>query len=70
MVVGDTGRVQAYAEWNGRTPTSEELADYWVSARRQRRARDLTHAIQRAIDRNPELAAQLAPHAEGEELSG
>ena len=61
VVLGNTTRVQAYAEWNGRTPTAGELEEYWAEARRQRRARDLTHAIQRAIDRNPELAARLTP---------
>ena len=61
VVLGNTTRVQAYAEWNGRTPTAGELEEYWAEARRQRRAQHLTHAIQRAIDRNPELALRLTP---------
>ena len=57
-------RVQAFAAWNGRTPTAAELAEYWTQARRQRRVRDLTHAIARAIERRPQLAALLRPKEE------
>ena len=33
----DRTRVQAYAEWNGRTPTAAELAEYWAEGRQRRR---------------------------------
>ena len=33
--------VQAYTDWNGRTPTAEELREYHDEARRDRRVRDL-----------------------------
>ena len=33
------GRVQAYANWNGRTPTAAELAEYEAEGQRRRRQR-------------------------------
>ena len=42
------------SEWHGRTPTAEELAAYEAEGRRQRRVRDLTHAIRDAIERRPQ----------------
>ena len=54
-------RVQAYADWHGRTPTAEELATYETEGRQRRRVRDLTHAIRTTIKRRPELAEKLEP---------